>query len=151
MSAIHSNSIFMQQLSVFTKYFLQNHMNNHMEKTLSQMWDLMDFSQQPTLSQTASIWVKISYLTIRKADFWFGGLLKHLSEHSLMLVLKMLILPNMECLLYRIMSQLVKLQVLQGSVSFRAKFTVWLACPRVWFGLLEEKNIKICCLMVLKP
>ena len=54
-------------------------MNNHMEKTLSQMWDLMDFSQQPTLSQTASIWVKISYLTIRKADFWFGGLLKHLS------------------------------------------------------------------------
>ena len=54
-------------------------MNNHMEKTLSQMWDLMDFSQQPTLSQTASIWVKISYLTIRKADFWFGGLLKHLN------------------------------------------------------------------------
>ena len=47
----------------------------------------------------------------------------------------MLILPNMECLLYRIMSQLVKLQVLQGSVSFRAKFTVWLACPRV--GLVE--------------
>ena len=54
-------------------------MNNHMEKTLSQMWDLMDFSQQPTLSQTASIWVKISYLTIRKADFRFGGLLKHLN------------------------------------------------------------------------
>ena len=50
-----------------------------MEKTLSPMWDLMDFSQQPTLSQTASIWVKISYLTIRKADFRFGGLLKHLS------------------------------------------------------------------------
>ena len=53
-----------------------------MEKTLSQMWDLMDFSQQPTLSQTASIWVKISYLTIRKADFWFGGLLKHLSVRA---------------------------------------------------------------------
>ena len=35
------------------------------------MWDLMDFSQQPTLAQTASIWVKISYLTIRKADFRF--------------------------------------------------------------------------------
>ena len=52
--------------------FLQNHMNNNMEKTLSQMWDLMDLSQQHTFSQTASIWVKISYLTIRKADFWFG-------------------------------------------------------------------------------
>ena len=57
-------------------------MNNPMEKTLSQMWDLMDLSQQPTLSQTASIWVKISYLTIRKADFWFGGLLKHLNLHK---------------------------------------------------------------------
>ena len=42
----------------------------------------MDFSQQPTLSQTASIWVKIAYLTIRKADFWFRGLLKHLNVHK---------------------------------------------------------------------
>ena len=34
----------------------------------------MDLSQQPTFSHTASIWVEISYLTIRKANFWFGGI-----------------------------------------------------------------------------
>ena len=79
-SAIHSNSIFMQQLSVFATYFCKTTWIITWKK-LSQMWDLMDFSQQPTLSQTASIWVKISYLTIRKADFWFGGLLKHLRVH----------------------------------------------------------------------
>ena len=33
----------------------------------------------------------------------------------------MLILPNIECLL----NYVVKLQVLQGSDSFRAMFTVW--------------------------
>ena len=47
----------------------------------------------------------------------------------------MLILPNIECLL----NYVVKLQVLQGSDSFRTKFTVWLACPRVWLGLLKGK------------
>ena len=61
-------------------------MNNHMEKTLSQMWDMMDFAQQPTFSQTASIWVKISYLTICKAYFWFGGLLKYLNKGVLYLL-----------------------------------------------------------------
>ena len=34
----------------------------------------MDLSQQPTFSHTAYIWVEISYLTIRKANFWFGGI-----------------------------------------------------------------------------
>ena len=31
-------------IECFCNNFLQNHMNNHMEKTLSQMWDLMDLS-----------------------------------------------------------------------------------------------------------
>ena len=43
-------------------------------KFSSPMWDLMDLSQQPTFSHTASIWVEISYLTIRKANFWFWGI-----------------------------------------------------------------------------
>ena len=38
-------------------------------KFSSLMWDLMDLSQQHTFSHTASIWVEISYLTIRKANF----------------------------------------------------------------------------------
>ena len=48
-----------------------------------------------------------------------------------------------------LLNYVVKLLVLQGSDKFRAKFTVWLACPMVWLGSLKEKNIKIFCWIVL--
>ena len=39
-----------------------------------------------------------------------------------------------------LLNYVVKLLVLQGSDNFRAKFTVWLACPMVWLGSLKEKK-----------
>ena len=48
-----------------------------------------------------------------------------------------------------LLNYVVKLLVLQGSDIFRAKFTVWLACPMVWLGSLKENKLKKFCLMVL--
>ena len=39
-----------------------------------------------------------------------------------------------------LLNYVLKLLVLQGSDNFRAKFTVWLACPRVWLGSLKGKK-----------
>ena len=50
--------------------------------------------------------------------------------------------------MFTLLNYVVKLQVLQGSDSFRAMFTVWLDCM-TWLGLLKGKDINICCLMVL--
>ena len=41
-----------------------------------------------------------------------------------------------------LLNYVVKLLVLQGSDNFRAKFTVWLACPMVWLGSLKENKLK---------
>ena len=41
-----------------------------------------------------------------------------------------------------LVNYVVKLSVLQGSDNFRAKFTVWLACPMVWLGSLKENKFK---------
>ena len=41
-----------------------------------------------------------------------------------------------------LVNYVVKLSVLQGSDNFRAKFTVWLACPMVWLGSLKENKLK---------
>jgi len=48
-----------------------------------------------------------------------------------------------------LLNYVLKLLVLQGFDNFKANFTVWLACPRVWLGSLKGKNIKHFCLMVL--
>ena len=39
-----------------------------------------------------------------------------------------------------LLNYVVKLLGLQGSDNFRAKSTVWLACPMVWLGSLKEKK-----------
>ena len=39
-----------------------------------------------------------------------------------------------------LVNYVVKLSVLQGSDNFRAKFTVWLACPGVKLGSLKGKK-----------
>ena len=41
-----------------------------------------------------------------------------------------------------LLNYVVKLSVLQGSDNSRAKFTVWLACPRVKLGSLKGKIIQ---------
>ena len=38
-----------------------------------------------------------------------------------------------------LLNYVVKMSVLQGSDNSRAKFTVWLACPRVKLGSLKGK------------
>ena len=39
-----------------------------------------------------------------------------------------------------LVNYVVKLSVLQGSDNFRAKFTVWLACPMVRLSSLKGKK-----------
>ena len=39
-----------------------------------------------------------------------------------------------------LLNYVLKLLVLQGFDNFKANFTVWLACPRVWLGSLKGKK-----------